>query len=81
MWAKVFLPLAGLIDVKEELARLEKNIAKLDKDIGQREGKLGNSKFRDNAPDAVVAKVQAELDEFKAKQEEMSAAMERLRSL
>ncbi len=79
--AKVFLPLAGLIDVEEELARLEKNITRLDKDIGQREGKLGNPKFRDNAPQAVIAKVQAELDEAKAKQEEMSAAMERLRSL
>jgi len=76
--AKVFLPLAGLIDAKEELARLEKNITRLDKEIGKCEGKLGNPKFRNNAPQAVVAKVQAELDKAKVKHAEMSAAKERL---
>ena len=79
--AKVYLPLAGLIDVAEEMARLKKNIAKLDKDIGMREGKLANPRFRDNAPDDVVAKVQTELDEAKAKREEMEAGIKRLASL
>jgi valyl-tRNA synthetase len=76
--AKVFLPLAGLINVDEEMARLKKNIARLDKEIGQCERKLGNPKFLGNAPEAVVAKVRNDLDEGMAKREEMMAGMKRL---
>jgi valyl-tRNA synthetase len=79
--ARVYLPLAGLVNVEEELARLEKNITRLDKDIAQRETKLGNPKFRDNAPADVVAKVQEELGEARAKHAEMLAAVERLKAL
>jgi len=79
--ATVYLPLTGLVDVEEELARLQKNMARLDKDIAMREGKLRNPKFRNNAPEAVVAKVTAELEEAKAKRGEMEAGMERLRRL
>ncbi|WP_167631616.1 valine--tRNA ligase [Mariprofundus ferrooxydans] len=79
--ARVFLPLAGLINVDEEMARLEKNMARLQKDIAMGEGKLNNPKFCDNAPDAVVAKVQADLDESRAKHADMAAGLERLRTL
>ena len=78
---KVYLPLAGLVNVAEELARLEKNIARLDKEIAKNEGKLGNPKFRDNAPEDVVAKVEAELDEARLKRDEMAAGVARLQAL
>ena len=79
--AKVYLPLAGLVNVAEELARLEKNIARLDKEIAKNEAKLGNPKFRDNAPEDVVAKVQVELDEARLKRDEMVAGIARLQAL
>jgi len=79
--ATVYLPLAGLVNVEEEVARLQKNIAKLDKDIALREGKLANARFCDNAPAAVVAKVKDELQELKAKHAEMTTGLERLRLL
>ena len=79
--ARVYLPLAGLINVEEELVRLNKNIARLDKDIARGETKLGNPKFRDNAPAEVIAKVQTELDEARAKHAEMLAAVERLKAI
>lgn len=79
--AKVYLPLAGLINVDEETARLNKNITKLDKDIAMNEGKLSNPKFCGSAPEAVVAKVRSDLDEAKAKREEMVAGVKRLGSL
>jgi len=79
--ATVYLPLAGLVDVTEELARLQKNRAKLEKDIQQRQNKLANPKFCNNAPEAVVAKVRQELDEVSAKLEEIAAAEARLRAL
>ncbi|ATX82489.1 valyl-tRNA synthetase [Mariprofundus ferrinatatus] len=79
--AKVYLPLAGLINVEEETARLEKNIAKLEKDIALNEGKLANPKFCGSAPEAVVAKVRSDLDEAIAKRDEMVAGIKRLSSL
>jgi len=79
--ATVYLPLAGLVNVEEEVARLNKNIAKIDKDIAMRKGKLGNARFCDNAPAEVVAKVKTELDELQAKHAEMAAGLENLRSL
>ncbi len=79
--ARIFLPLAGLVNVAEEQARLNKEIGKVDKDIAKLETKLGNPKFRGNAPAEVVAKVEAELDALRTKHGELMAASERLANL
>jgi valyl-tRNA synthetase len=79
--ATLYLPLAGLVDVAEELARIEKNIARVEKDVASLQGRLSNPKFVDSAPEAVVAKVRADLDENGAKLEELEAARERLQGL
>jgi len=50
------VPLAGLIDVAAERARLDKEIAKRSQDLGRIEGKLGNAGFVAKAPADVVAK-------------------------
>ncbi|MFA5204417.1 MAG: valine--tRNA ligase [Lentisphaeria bacterium] len=50
-----YVPLAGLIDVAAETARLEKQAAELHKFISGIEGKLGNPGFVSRAPEAVVA--------------------------
>ncbi|HIW12888.1 MAG TPA: valine--tRNA ligase [Candidatus Salinicoccus stercoripullorum] len=54
--ATVILPLAGLIDMKEEAARLEQELARLEGELKRVDGKLGNEKFVSNAPRAVVDK-------------------------
>ncbi len=69
----MLVPLAGLIDVSAETARLEKEIGKLEAGLKSVTGKLNNEKFVSNAPDAVVAKE-------RAKQEEMQTALSALRS-
>lgn len=48
------LPLAGLIDLEAERARLTKELAKLDQDILVVEKKLGNPDFMARAPDEIV---------------------------
>lgn len=53
--AEIYLPLAGLINLEEEIARLEKELVKWDKEVKRVKGKLSNAKFVDNAPEAVVA--------------------------
>jgi len=79
--ATVFLPLAGLVNVEEELARIEKNIAKAEKDVASLQGRLSNQKFVESAPEAVVEKVRSDLAENRAKLDELKAAGARLKAL
>jgi valyl-tRNA synthetase len=52
---RVLIPLAGLIDLGAEQARLAKEIARIEGEIRKCEGKLGNANFVANAPAEVVA--------------------------
>lgn len=52
---RVLIPLAGLIDLGAEQARLAKEIARIEGEIKKCEGKLGNANFVANAPAEVVA--------------------------
>ena len=52
---RVLIPLAGLIDLGAEKARLGKEIARIEGEIRKCEGKLGNASFVANAPADVVA--------------------------
>jgi valyl-tRNA synthetase len=75
------LPLAGVIDVAAEQARLDKALAKLAKEIGGLEGKLGNEKFLANAPEEVVAEQRERLAGAQAERERLIAARNRLSDL
>jgi len=52
--ATLFLPLADVIDLDAERARLTKEIGKIDGEIKKIDGKLGNEKFLSKAPEAVI---------------------------
>jgi len=52
--AVIYLPLAGLVDVQQELARLRKELQKLDKEVERVQKKLANPQFVERAPEAVV---------------------------
>ncbi|WP_329741119.1 valine--tRNA ligase [Dyella sp. A6] len=52
---RVLIPLAGLIDLDAEKARLAKEVARIESEIRKCEGKLGNANFVANAPAEVVA--------------------------
>ena len=58
------IPMAGLIDVEAELARINKQLEKAEKGLAQVQNKLANEKFVNNAPEAVLAKENAKLAEF-----------------
>jgi valyl-tRNA synthetase len=51
---RVLIPLAGLIDLGAEKARLSKEIGKIESEIKKCENKLGNANFVANAPAEVV---------------------------
>jgi len=80
-FAKVMIPIAGLVDVAEELVRLDKAVVKLTKDVTKLETKLANPKFCANAPAEIISKVKAELQEAGAKRDEILSAREKLAKL
>ncbi len=63
---KVMVPLAGLIDIDAERARLTKEIARRQKDLDRIRDKLANEKFLANAPREVVDKDMAKAEETEA---------------
>ena len=76
--ATVYLPLSELVDVAEELARIEKEIEKARNGLRIVEQKLSNEKFVSRAPEAVVnveREKAAKFQELIAKLEESARAM------
>jgi valyl-tRNA synthetase len=69
---EILVPMEGLIDIKAELARLDREIEKLSKDVEKLLAKLSNSKFVDNAPAEVVAKEQQKLTELRSSLEQLA---------
>ena len=58
---KIIIPLAGLIDPKEELIRLQKELSDVENDIKIIGSKLSNEQFAAKAPKAVVDKEKAKV--------------------
>ncbi len=61
---RVLIPLAGLIDLGAEKARLEKEIKRVEGEIGKCNGKLASETFVANAPAAVVEQERTRLADF-----------------
>jgi valyl-tRNA synthetase len=75
---EVIVPLAGLVDIDKECARLRGEVAELEKQITAREGRLNNAKYVERAPANVVASDREILQEMKTKRDQL---VEKVRSL
>ena len=73
--------MAGLLDKKEESARLSREIAKLKKDVERAESKLQNPHFVDKAPKDVIQKEQDKLDEAKSVLMKLEVQLEKIAAL
>lgn len=78
---KVLVPMAGLIDVDAEKARINKDVDKTSKELARIEGKLTNEKFISKAPEEVVQKEKEKADAIKAKLADLNAQLEQLDQL
>lgn len=74
------LPLAGVIDLDAERARLEKELGRLDSEIDRFGRKLDNEKFVANAPVEVVATERERLQEATATRMRVGEALDRIRA-
>ena len=79
--ATVMLPLAGVIDVGKEHARLTKDIARLAGEAGKIESKLGNEQFVAKAPPDVIEEQRERLTEARQALQKLTAARDRLLSV
>jgi valyl-tRNA synthetase len=78
---KVMVPLAGLIDVAAEQARINKEVERIRGEIERIDKKLSNESFIAKAPMEVVEKERARATEFNATLVTLSEQMEQLATL
>ena len=78
---RLLIPLAGLVDVTEELERLAKQLDKERQGLASTENKLANERFVANAPEAVVAKERERLTQHQHAVDELTTQIDKLQSL
>jgi valyl-tRNA synthetase len=79
--AEVFIPLAGLVDFKEEIKRLEKEQSKWQSEITRVEKKLANEKFVQNAPDSIVEEERAKGREYQNKYDSVTRQLAKMKEI
>jgi len=75
---QVFIPLAGLIDLDADKARLAKELKRIETEIGKCRGKLARDTFVANAPAAVVEQERQRLADWQAQQAALAAQLQKL---
>lgn len=76
--ADLYMPLAGLIQLDEEIARLQKEKEKLDKEVDRVQKKLANTGFTSKAPAHVVEEEKQKQQDYADKRDKVVARMEEL---
>lgn len=78
--AELYLPLAGLIDISQELARLNKELQTLNNEVERIEKKLANAGFVAKAPAKVIEEEKAKMADYADKREKVKARLAELSS-
>ena len=76
--ANVYIPFAELVDIKQEIERLEKESKRLDSELARVNGMLNNEKFMSKAPEAKIAEEREKLAKYTQMKEQI---VERLAQL
>jgi valyl-tRNA synthetase len=79
--ATVILPLAGIIDVAQEQARLTKELGKLDGELTKLDKKLANDAFISKADPEVVQEHRDRREEYALNRARVADALERLKAM
>jgi valyl-tRNA synthetase len=75
---EIEIPLAGIIDLRAERMRIEKEISKIQKEVAPIQQKLANQEFLSHAPQEVVRLNQSRLSEFQEKLSKLNENLKRL---
>lgn len=77
---EAYLPLAGLVDLEQEIDRLRKALADTDRETGRAEGMLANESFVSKAPPHVVQQQRDRLAEHQERRARLEARLAALES-
>ncbi|WP_338750441.1 valine--tRNA ligase [Bacillus sp. FJAT-52991] len=77
--AELILPLEGLINIEEEIARLQKEWDKWNSEVERVQKKLGNERFISKAPQKVVDEERAKEQDYLEKRAAVEARMKELK--
>ncbi|MEJ2211182.1 MAG: valine--tRNA ligase [Anaerolineae bacterium] len=72
---EVYLPLAGLVDLEQELARLGQELQETEQEIERARGMLANQDFVTKAPEAVVQRQRDRLAEQQERRQRLQARL------
>lgn len=78
---ELFLPLADLINIEEELARLQKEWEKWNKEVERVQKKLANERFVAKAPEAVVNEERAKEKDYLEKKQTVEKRIAELKAM
>ncbi len=76
----VVIPLSGIVDINDEVKRIQKSVEKLEKEQSQLSSRLSNEKFLSKAPEDVVELGRKQLEDYKIRIASMREALQRLKS-
>jgi valyl-tRNA synthetase len=77
----ILVPMAGLIDVDAEIARLTRQRDKLKSELDRCTKKLANENFVNNAPETVVKKERARIEEFTKSMQQLDEQLQVMEAL
>ena len=72
------MPLAGLIDIEQEIAKQNKKFLKLDGEKKSLEARINNERFMQSAPEALVSQTKARIEEINVEQANIKELIEKL---
>lgn len=77
---ELYMPLAGLLDLTEEISRLEDELKRLDGEVTRVQKKLGNEGFTAKAPQNVVDQEKAKEKDYIQQREKVQARINELKN-
>lgn len=78
--AKLIVPLAGLIDIDQEIARQNKKLEKLSKEKDGLTGRMNNKNFVEHAPENVLEQTKARIEELTIEENTIKELIESLKA-
>ncbi|MDE7206307.1 MAG: class I tRNA ligase family protein, partial [Lachnospiraceae bacterium] len=77
--ADIYIPFAELVDIRQEIERLEKEEKRLDGELARVNGMLNNEKFMSKAPESKIAEERAKLTKYTQMRQQVAERLAQLR--
>ena len=77
--AAIYIPFAELVDIRQEIERLEKEEKRLSGELARVNGMLNNERFMSKAPEAKVAEEREKLVKYSQMMEQVKERLAQLR--